>query len=154
MATRPPRKPFTDMPRSHLLDLGWTNSTATRPAAHAASVVLADTRPMPSQSMADNVEPGLKPYQPNHRMTPPMAPSARSCAGIGPPPSFLNFRPRRGPNTMHPASAITPPTVCTTVEPAKSRKTTPPSLLTNPANQPIELPSQPPGPHAQCPKTG
>src|SRR4051812_34868228 len=124
------------------------------PAAHAASVVFADTRPMPSQSMADNVEPGLKPYQPNQRITPPSAPRARSCAGMGPPPSFLNFRLKRGPRMMQPARATTPPTVCTTVEPAKSRNTTPPSLLTNPANHPIELPSQPPGPQTQWPKIG
>ena len=44
------------------------------PPAQAASVVFAATRPMPSQSIADSVEPGLNPYQPNHRMTPPMAP--------------------------------------------------------------------------------
>src|SRR5690349_402490 len=110
MATRPPRKPFTEIPRSHFFDLGYTHNTAIRPPAHAASVVLAEIRPMPSQSMADRVEPGLKPYQPNHRMTPPIAPSARSWAGIGPPPSRLNFRPRRGPSTMQPASAMTPPT--------------------------------------------
>ena len=40
---------------------------------------------------------------------------------------------------MQPARAITPPTVCTTVEPAKSRKTVPPSLFTKPANQPMRV---------------
>ena len=44
---------------------------AARPPAQAASVVLAATRPMPPASIADSVEPGLKPYQPNQRMTPP-----------------------------------------------------------------------------------
>src|SRR6478735_4549566 len=53
------------------------NSTATSPPAQAASVVLAATRPMPSQSIADSVEPGLKPYQPNQRMTAPMEPIVR-----------------------------------------------------------------------------
>ena len=154
MATKPPRNPLTEIPRSHVFDLGYTNSTATNPAAQAASVVFAETRPMPSQSMADNVEPGLKPYQPNHRITPPSAPKARSCAGIGPPPSRLNFRPRRGPSTMQPARAMTPPTVCTTVEPAKSRNTTPELLLTKSPNQPMVLPSHPPGPHTQWPKIG
>ena len=48
------------------------------PPAHAAIVVFIDTRPMPCQSMAESVEPGLKPYQPNQRMTPPMAPHVRS----------------------------------------------------------------------------
>src|SRR5947209_12349376 len=101
MATRPPRKPFTDIPRSHFFDLGYTKTTATRPAEHAARVVLAATRPMPAKSMADSVEPGLKPYQPNHRMTPPRAPMVRSWAGMGPPPSPFHLRPRRGPRAMH-----------------------------------------------------
>src|SRR5437763_12986568 len=101
---------------------------------------------MPSQSIADNVEPGLNPYQPNQRITPPIAPTVRSWAGIGPPPSRLNFRPIRGPSTIAPAMAIDPPTVCTTVEPAKSRNTVPHVQLWN---HPIVLPSQPPGPHTQ-----
>src|SRR5581483_7907527 len=151
MATRPPRKPLTDIPRSHFFDLGYTKNTATRPAAAAASVVLAATRPMPSQSMADRVEPGLKPYQPNHRITPPMAPRLRSWGGVGPPPSRLNLRPMRGPRAMQPARAMKPPTVCTTVEPAKSRNTVP---LVQPWNQPMVLPSQPPGPQTQWPKIG
>ena len=51
---------------------------ATSPAAAAASVVLVATRPMPSKSIADSVEPGLNPYQPNHRITPPTAAIAMS----------------------------------------------------------------------------
>src|SRR3954470_14453787 len=125
---------------------------ADRPPAQAARVVLVATRPMPSQSMADRVEPGLKPYQPNHRMTAPIAAMFRSCGDVGPPPSRLNFRPRRGPSTIAPARATKPPTVCTTVEPAKSRNTTP--SPTKPENQPIVLPSQPPGPQTQWPKIG
>ena len=46
---------------------------AVNPAAQAASVVFAATRPMPSKSMAESVLPGLKPYQPNHRIKPPVA---------------------------------------------------------------------------------
>src|SRR6476661_4443401 len=149
MATSPPRKPFTEMPRSHFFVLGYTRNTDRKPPAQAAIVVFAATRPMPSQSMADNVDPGLNPYQPNHRITPPRAPRARSWGGIGPPPSRLNFRPRRGPRMMQPTRAMTPPTVCTTVDPAKSRKTTPLELSTKSPNQPIVLPSQPPGPHTQ-----
>src|SRR5579862_6178837 len=121
MATKPPRNPLTDMPRSHFLERGYTNNTATIPPAQAASVVLAETRPMPCQSMADRVEPGLNPYQPNHRITPPIAPHVRSWGGSGPPPSRLKVRPSRGPSTMQPARAMKPPTVCTTVDPAKSR---------------------------------
>src|SRR5207248_6370714 len=95
------------------------------PPAQAAIVVLAATRPMPEKSIADRVDPGLNPYQPNHRITPPMAPHVRSCGGVGPPPSFLNFLPSRGPRAMAPARAMKPPTVWTTVDPAKSRNTAP-----------------------------
>ena len=122
------------------------------PPAQAASVVLAATRPMPSKSMAERVEPGLNPYQPNHRMTAPIAAMLRSCGLVGPPPSRANFRPRRGPSAMAPARAMKPPTVWTTVEPAKSRKTVPSG--TRPWNQPMVLPSQPPGPQTQWPKIG
>src|SRR5438094_1125729 len=121
------------------------------PPAQAAIVVLAATRPMPEKSIADRVDPGLNPYQPNHRITPPMAPHVRSCGGIGPPPSRLNFRPSRGPRAMAPARAIMPPTVCTTVEPAKSRKT---AFGLIEWNHPMVLPSHPPGPHTQWPKIG
>ena len=101
--------------------------------------------------MADSVDPGLNPYQPNQRMTPPMAPQVRSWGGSGPPPSRLKTRPMRGPRAMAPPRAMKPPTVWTTVEPAKSRNTVPPVQLWN---QPMVLPSQPPGPHTQCPKIG
>src|SRR3984893_6406469 len=151
MATRPPRNPLTNIPRSHFFERGYTKKTATNPAAQAARVVLAATRPMPCQSMAERVDPGLNPYHPNHRITPPMAPMVRSCGGSGPPPSRLNFLPKRGPRAIHPARAMKPPTVWTTVEPAKSRNTVPPVQLWN---QPMVLPNQPPGPQTQCPKIG
>ena len=51
---------------------------AISPAAQAASVVFAATRPMPSKSIAESVLPGLKPYQPNHRSRPPEAAIVRS----------------------------------------------------------------------------
>ena len=66
------------MPRSHFFERGKTQNIATNPPAHAASVVLAATRPMPSKSSAESVDPGLNPYQPNHRITPPMAAIVRS----------------------------------------------------------------------------
>ena len=114
------------------------------PAA-AASVVLVATRPMPAESIADSVLPGLKPYQPNHRITPPSAAMVRSWPGGRPPPSRLNLRPRRGPSTIAPARAIMPPIVCTTVEPAKSRMTT---------RRCAAVCSQPPGPQTQWPRIG
>src|SRR5215471_4087074 len=105
---------------SHFLLRPHAANIAIKPPAQAARVVLAATRPMPSKSIADSVEPGLNPYQPNHRIKPPEQAIVKSCGIIGPPPSRLNFRPRRGPSTSEPASAIKPPIECTTVEPAKS----------------------------------
>src|ERR1700722_16965087 len=122
------------------------------PAAHAASVVLVATRPMPEKSMAESVLPGLKPYQPNHRISPPLTAIVRSCGSIGAPPSPLDFRPSLGPRTMAPARAMNPPIVCTTVDPAKSWKPIP-----NDGKKLPVLPifaSQPSGPQAQCPMIG
>src|SRR5439155_24693626 len=82
---------------------------ADKPAAQAASVVFVAIRPIPMKSIADGVEPGLKPYQPNHGMNPPTTEIVRSCGVIAPPPSRLNLRPRRGPRHMQPANAIHPP---------------------------------------------
>ena len=59
------------MPTSHFLDRGNTHMTATSAPAQAANVVLVATRPMPSKSIAESVLPGLKPYQPNQRITAP-----------------------------------------------------------------------------------
>ena len=56
---------------SHFLLIMYATAIAIRPAAQAASVVLAATRPMPSKSIAESVLPGLKPYQPNHSSRPP-----------------------------------------------------------------------------------
>ena len=96
IATSPARKPLTVKLTSHFLLIDVGDEHRRRPAAQAASVVLAATRPMPSKSMADSVLPGLKPYQPNQSSKPPEAAMVRSCGNIGPPPSRLNLRPRRG----------------------------------------------------------
>src|SRR6266513_1287001 len=120
MATRPAKNPFVVKPASHFLEDLKAQNMAVKPAAHAASVVLAATRPMPSKSIAESVLPGLNPYQPNHSNSPPLAAIVRSCGSMGPPPSRLNLRPNRGPSTIEPASAMNQPMVCTTVEPAKS----------------------------------
>ena len=86
-----------------------TRNSAARPPVHAASVVFIATRPTPPLSMIESVEHGLKPYQPNQRIRPPMTAIVRSCGSIGPPPSRLNLRPRRGPSEMAPAMATQPP---------------------------------------------
>ena len=54
---------------------------------------------------------------------------------------------------MAPARAIMPPTVCTTVEPAKSRKNVPP-VPKRLNSEPLPFSSQPPGPQTQWPKIG
>src|SRR5215467_7649819 len=113
-----------------------------KPAEHAAIVVLNDTRPMPCASSAESVDPGLKPYQPNHKIRPPTAPRMMLCGNIGPPPSRAKTRPRRGPRATAPASEIAPPIVWTTVDPAKSR------------NGVDRVASQPSGPHDQWPMIG
>jgi len=102
----------------------WKNitKTAARPPVHAASVVFIATRPTPALSIIESVEQGLKPYQPNQSIKPPMTAMVRSCGTIGPPPSRLNVRPNLGPSMMAPAIATHPPIECTTVEPAKSWK--------------------------------
>src|SRR5580658_9037193 len=143
MATRPARNPLTVMPQSQILLRGYMYASAERPPAHAASVVFAATRPQPAASMAESVLPGLNPYQPNQRMTPPTAAIVMSWPGIMLPPSRLNLRPRRGPSAIAPARATNPPIVCTTVEPAKSWNAT--GLI---------VVSHPSGPHAQCPRIG
>ena len=64
---------------------------------------------MPCASSAESVLPGLKPYQPNQRIRPPTAPRMMLCGSIGPPPSRLKTRPRRGPSAIAPASEMAPP---------------------------------------------
>ena len=71
--------------------------------------MLNETRPMPWRSIADSVLPGLKPYQPNHRIRPPTAPRMMLWGSMGPPPSRLKTRPSRGPSAIAPASEIAPP---------------------------------------------
>src|SRR6478609_58832 len=132
----------------------WNHMTkiAARPPVHAASVVFVATRPTPALSMIDNVEQGLKPYQPNQRIRAPITAIVRSCGGIGPPPSRLNLRPRRGPSMIAPAIATQPPIECTTVEPAKSWK-----FIPRPDRKPFAEPivaRKPSGPQHQWPKIG
>ena len=94
-----------------------------------------------------SVEPGLKPYQPNHRMKVPSTTRLALWPGIGFTLPASN-RPMRGPSTVAPASAAAPPTMCTTPQPAKS--TTPmPSIgsLEKAESQPSLL-------QIQCTTTG
>src|SRR5258708_34714310 len=96
---------------------------------------------------APSVLPGLNPNQPNARMKQPIRTAEMSCPMIGlAEPSRLNL-PMRGPTIMQTASAVRPPTECTTPEPAKSAYPLP-----NPRFVP-SCESQPP-PQAQLAKSG
>src|SRR5262249_53435730 len=115
------------------------------PAAEARAVLTAMRAMFGSE--ADRVLPALKPNQPKARMSVPSMYMGTLCAGSGlGVPSGRNL-PIRGPRRVAPASAVKPPTMCTTVEPAKS---------TWPWPSPQFAPrrdSQPP-PHTQLPYTG
>ena len=87
-----------------------------------------------SSPVMETVEQPLNPNHPNHRMNTPRAASVRLCPGIAFTEPSLLYLPIRAPSINAPTNAQIPPTMCTTVEPAKSWK---PMLL-----------SQPP-PHAQ-----
>src|SRR5580765_823362 len=152
MPTNPARKPLTIAGVSHFFTMQNITNTATRPPVHAASVVFIATRPAPALSMIESVEQGLKPYQPNQRIRPPMTAIVRSCGGIGPPPSRLNLRPSLGPSMMAPAIATHPPIECTTVEPAQSWKFIPRPDRQLPA-EPMGA-RKPAGPQHQWPRIG
>ena len=87
-----------------------------------ASIVLTAMLPMRRLPLpeAPRVEPGLNPNHPKARMKQPVSTITRSCPGIAKGlPSRVNF-PMRGPMIIESASAVMPPTACTTPEPAKS----------------------------------
>ena len=87
-----------------------------------ASIVLTAIEPMRRLPLLDapSVEPGLNPNQPNARMKQPSSTSTMSCAGIAFTLPSRPYLPMRGPIMMPIASAVTPPTECTTPDPAKS----------------------------------
>ena len=69
---------------------------------------------------APSVLPGLNPNQPNARMKQPIKTAEMSCPMIGLAEPSRLYLPMRGPTIKHTASAVSPPTECTTPEPAKS----------------------------------
>ena len=119
MATRPASMPLTIIPGSGLPVLRIiTNIATTAPKAPAMAVLAATTANC--TSVAANVEAALKPNQPNSRMKQPsMAIGMWWPGSVFGEPSLL-YLPMRGPSTSAPARPATPPTACTTPEPAKS----------------------------------
>ena len=87
-----------------------------------ASIVFTATELMRRLPFADapSVEPGLKPNHPNARMKQPSSTIVMSWPGIGFALPSRVYLPIRGPIRMPIASAVTPPTECTTPDPAKS----------------------------------
>ena len=80
--------------------------------------MLAAISPMRGSDAA-SVEPALKPNHPNARMSVPTIAIGRLWPGSAPiAPSRRNL-PMRGPSTIAPASAVTPPVMCTTDEPGE-----------------------------------
>ena len=82
MATRPPRKPLIDDARRPTSSTAGRRRTR-RPGRRRRRPAWCWRRPgrCPRSPCADSVEPGLKPYQPNHRITPPMARDGHVVAG-------------------------------------------------------------------------
>lgn len=93
------------------------------PPAAPARVVVTAARP---EVMAKlmlvmvMVDPGLKPYQPNHSSTVPSTTRVAEWPGMSTGLPLLSKRPMRGPTKMQPHMPLMPPTMCTTPEPAKS----------------------------------
>ena len=139
IATRPARAPLRIIVRSALPNQTRDSSiAATRPPAAAMFVLtkMSATALALSMPVTCSCEPPLKPNQPSHRISVPIVASGRLAPGMG---WTLPYLPLRAPSRITPASAAAAPVMCTTPEPAKSRK--PPTL------------SQP-SPHFQKPCTG
>src|SRR5262245_40564557 len=146
MATSPASMPLIIMLMSGLPYLLHMQNIATIAPEAEASIVLTAITEM-RRSAPASVLPGLKPNQPNARMKHPSAAMGMLWPGIGLGVPSLLYLPMRAPSTIAPARAVTPPTMCTTEEPAKS---------TCPWPSPKFLPScesQPP-PHTQLANRG
>ena len=70
---------------------------------------------------APSVDPGLNPNHPKARMKQPVSTMTISCARMALDFPSRVYLPMRGPTIMETASAVRPPTACTTPEPAKSQ---------------------------------
>ena len=84
------------------------------------STAMVPMRRLPAAE-APRVLPGLNPNQPKARMKQPISTAEMSWPMMAlREPSRLNL-PMRGPMIMDTASAVIPPTACTTPDPAKSQ---------------------------------
>ena len=126
MPTRPARAPLRAMDTSGLPKrIQLVTMAPMAPAAAARLVTKAMRAKLPPS--IEVVEPALKPNHPSQRMNTPMAASGMLWPTMALAlPSALNL-PLRAPRTMAPARAAQPPTLWTTVEPAKSTNPSPSS---------------------------
>ena len=126
--------PGSGLPNFHIMKI----IAASAPPAEASMVFVATT-PM-RRSVPARVEPGLKPNQPKARMKVPTMAIGMLWPGIATGLPSLSNLPSRGPSTIAPASAATPPTMCTTDEPAKSTWPWPRPKLAPSCDEPAAAP--------------
>jgi hypothetical protein len=119
IATKPASMPLHIIPGSGLPNRRIAQNMAmVAPNAAAMAVFVAATAKR--TSVAAKVDAALKPNQPNSRMNTPSMANGTLWPGIARGFPSLPYFPMRGPSTIAPDSAATPPTACTTPEPAKS----------------------------------
>src|SRR5262249_33323716 len=119
IATRPASMPLQAIEMSGLPNLSDQNTIAVAAPATAARLVFTAITEI-CRSVAPSVDPPLKPIQPNSRINVRATTNGTLCArnARGLPPAYF---PARGPKITASAMAQNPPTVCTTVDPAKSQ---------------------------------
>ena len=128
IATSPASMPLTLIEASGLPLRIHMKSSAPNVPVQPASIVSTAIEPMRRLPFveAPRVLPGLNPNHPNARMKQPISTAEMSCPMIALlEPSRLNF-PIRGPTIKQTASAVIPPTACTTPSP-RSRSNPSPS---------------------------
>src|SRR5216684_1011086 len=125
MATSPASKPLPVIDASGLLYRSHMYSIAPNDPAIPASIVFTAIDPMrrPPLLEAPSVEPGLNPNQPKASMKQPVNTITMSCARMAFDFPERSYLPMRGPIIIETASAVIPPTACTTPDPAKSHGT-------------------------------
>ena len=119
IATRPASMPFTIMPGSGL-PIRFITQNIAIVAPNAAAIAVFTATTVKRRSVAANVDAALNPNHPNSRMNVPSIAIGMLCAASARGFPSGPYLPMRGPSTIAPASAATPPMACTMPEPAKS----------------------------------
>ena len=133
MPIRPASAPLMVRPTSGLPYFFQARNIAVSAPTAAARFVVMKMLPISTQVSLPSaviVEPGLKPNQPIHSRKMPSIARVMLWPGMARALPFLSNLPIRGPRKIAPINAEMPPTMCTTVEPAKSWK---PSCASQPS---------------------